>query len=215
MEHIINIASVFLILVNFRLLATSRIMACIQALSFQALLLGIVLVILHPVGNLLVIISLIVTTIIKGMIIPWFMRRTTLKVGVDRELEPFIGYTPSIVIGALLLGVCIFISNRLGILTEKTINFFIPITLFTMMSGLFLIIARKKAITQVAGYLSLENGIYAFGMAFTVSEPLIVEIGILTDVFTAIFIMGITIYHINKEFDHIDIDRLSLYHGGK
>ena len=55
----------------------------------------------------------------------------------------------------------------------------------------------------------MENGIYAFGMAFAVEEPLLVEMGILLDVFVAVFVMGITIYHISREFDHIDTDRLS------
>jgi hydrogenase-4 component E len=55
----------------------------------------------------------------------------------------------------------------------------------------------------------MENGIYAFGMAFAIQEPLLVEMGVLLDVFVAVFVMGITIYHISRQFDHIDTDRLS------
>jgi hydrogenase-4 component E len=62
---------------------------------------------------------------------------------------------------------------------------------------------------QVLGYLVMENGIYTFGMAMSESQPLMVELGILLDVFMAVFVMGITIYHINREFDHIDTDRMS------
>ena len=68
---------------------------------------------------------------------------------------------------------------------------------------------RNKAAMQVLGYLAMENGIYAFGMAFAVEEPLLVELGVLLDVFVAVFVMGITIYHISREFDHIDTDQLS------
>ena len=75
--------------------------------------------------------------------------------------------------------------------------------------GLFVIISRKKALTQVLGYLVLENGIYAFGVGIAQSAPLIVELGVLLDVFVAVFVMGITIFHINRQFDHIDTDRMA------
>ncbi len=85
----------------------------------------------------------------------------------------------------------------------------VPVALFTMLIGLFLIVSRRKAVMQVLGYLAMENGIYAFGMALAVEEPLLVEMGVLLDVFVAVFVMGIAIYHISREFDHIDTDRLS------
>jgi hydrogenase-4 component E len=77
------------------------------------------------------------------------------------------------------------------------------------MSGLFLIIARKKALTQILGYLVLENGIYTFGAALTEHQPVLIELGILLDIFAAVLVMGIAIFHINREFDHIDTDKLS------
>jgi hydrogenase-4 component E len=83
------------------------------------------------------------------------------------------------------------------------------VALFTIFVGLFMIVTRKKALTQVLGYLTLENGIYAFGLGVAQEWPLIVELGILLDIFAAVFVMGIAIFHINREFDHIDSDRLS------
>jgi hydrogenase-4 component E len=85
----------------------------------------------------------------------------------------------------------------------------VPLALFTTMVGLFAVVSRRKALTQVLGYLVMENGIYAFGLAFAHNEPLLIELGTLLDVFTAVFVMGITIFHINREFDHIDTDQLN------
>ena len=79
-----------------------------------------------------------------------------------------------------------------------------------VMVGLFVIVSRTKALTQALGYLAMENGIYAFGMALALKEPVTVEMGILLDVFVAVFVMGIIIYHINREFDEISTDRLSV-----
>ena len=82
--------------------------------------------------------------------------------------------------------------------------------LFTIATGLAIIVSRRKAVTQVVGYLAMENGIYVFGAAFAIREPLLVEMGVLLDVFVAVFVMGIMIHHIGREFDHIDTDRLSV-----
>ena len=75
--------------------------------------------------------------------------------------------------------------------------------------GLFLIISRKKAVTQVLGYLGLENGIYIFGIALVKEATILIDLGVLLDIFVAVFVMGIAIFHISREFDHIDTDRLS------
>ena len=85
----------------------------------------------------------------------------------------------------------------------------VPAALYTIMIGLFMIVARRKAITQVLGYLAMENGIYVLGPALAVHNPLLVEAGILLDVFVGIYVMGVIMLHIRREFDHIDVDRLS------
>ena len=72
-----------------------------------------------------------------------------------------------------------------------------------------LIVSRRKALTQVLGYLVMENGIYAFGVGLVPGTPVLVELGILLDVLVAVFVMGITIFHINREFEHLDTSRLT------
>jgi hydrogenase-4 component E len=78
-----------------------------------------------------------------------------------------------------------------------------------VLCGLLLIVSRNTAVMQVIGYLVLENGIYVFGWAFTIEEPLLVEMGVLLDVFVAVFVMGIIIYHLSREFDSIETDELA------
>ncbi len=130
-----------------------------------------------------------------------------------REIDPIVGYTPSLLVGGALLGVALWLGWRLPLPVPAGSQFMIAVSLFTIMVGLFMIVARRMAITQVLGYLAMENGIYTFGLAFAEKEPLLVEMGILLDVFVAVFVMGIMIYHINREFDHIDTDRLSELRG--
>jgi hydrogenase-4 component E len=88
-------------------------------------------------------------------------------------------------------------------------NLVIPAALSTILIGMFLIVIRKKALNQVIGYLLMENGIYIFGVALAYDEPILIELGVLLDVFVAVFVMGITIFHISRTFDHIDTTLLT------
>ena len=81
--------------------------------------------------------------------------------------------------------------------------------LLSILVGLFLIVARKKAISQVLGFVVMENGIYTFGVGLVRESPLLVELGVMLDVFVAVFVMGIAIFHISREFDHIDTHELT------
>jgi len=88
-------------------------------------------------------------------------------------------------------------------------NLIISVAFFTVATGLFLIVARRTAVNQVIGYIVMENGIYILGLGIVRDIPILIELGVLMDVFVAVFVMGIAIYRINREFDHIDADRLN------
>ncbi|HRR28975.1 MAG TPA: hypothetical protein P5270_06390, partial [Victivallales bacterium] len=81
-------------------------------------------------------------------------------------------------------------------------------SIFTIFTGLFIIISRTKAITQVIGYIIFENGIYLLGNTFLIKENIIVELGIVLDLLVFVLISGIVIFRINKTFDHINASLL-------
>jgi hydrogenase-4 component E len=85
----------------------------------------------------------------------------------------------------------------------------VPVALATLLVGFLVLVTRRKAITQVVGYLILENGIFIFGQCLTSEMPVLVELGILLDVLVGVFVMGIAIHHISREFDDIDTDALT------
>jgi hydrogenase-4 component E len=201
---------VLLVLVNLRLLGASRLVTCIRVTAAQGILLGLLPLVSHG-GDLTVrvLLQATVSMILKGVVFPAFLTRAVREAGSRRELRPIVGYTPSLLAGGGLLVLALWLGRRLPLPSSASSSLLVPAALFTIMVGLFLIVARRKAITQILGYLAMENGIYAFGLAFAEKEPLLVEMGILLDAFMAVFVMGILVYHINREFDHIDADRLS------
>ena len=199
-----------LVLTNFRLMATNRLRAMIDTIALQALFLAVIPFSLAQRPQLQrLLIFLLITLLVKAVLLPWLLRRAMRTAGVDREVTPFIGFTASILIGIVLLVLSFLIVHPLKSATAPDLAALLPGALFTTLTGLMIIITRRKALAQVVGYLTMENGIYAFGAALAVEEPLLVELGVLLDVFVAVFVMGITIYQINQEFDHIDTDRLS------
>ena len=201
---------VLLILTNLHMLGSSRISACIRSVATQAVLLAAIsLLAQHGNIGLRLLLLATVSTTIKAGILPWLLRRAVREVGVQTEVEPIVGFTTSLLLGLGLLGAALHVAGRLPLPGDKGTTFLVAVALFTIMVGLLLIVSRRKAVMQTLGYLAMENGIYAFGLAFAIEEPLLVEMGVLLDVFVAVFVMGIAIHHISREFDHIDTDRLS------
>jgi len=150
---------------------------------------------------------------LKGVVFPILLRRAIREAGIPREMEPFVGPVPSVLSGVLLLAVSLRLGAALTPALGAAQPLAVPASLMTLFTGLFLIVSRRKALTQALGYIVLENGIAVFGAAGVAEVPALVELGILLDAFVAVFVMGVAIHHINREFDHIEADRLSSLKG--
>ncbi|MBI3019556.1 MAG: hypothetical protein HYY61_06685 [Deltaproteobacteria bacterium] len=140
---------------------------------------------------------------------PWLFLKTIEKVHIKREMEPIIGYTPSIFIGALLFGASLWMAQRLPLPSQVFSSLSIAVSLFTLMVGFFLMVSRNKAVTQAIGYIVIENGIYIFGMTFMQEAPMVIELGVLLDLFVGIFVIQIILHHIRREFDSLNVKYLS------
>lgn len=210
MALLIDAIIVLLILTNLRLVASSRIASCIHVVAVQGVLLGVLPLMAGADHVTLRACALSgVTVLLKGVFFPWLLLRALHAANIRREMEPLVGYTTSLLIGGVLLGLAMWLGSQLPLPVPAESPLVAPLAMFNIMIGIFAIVSRRKALTQVLGYLVMENGIYAFGLAFALSEPFLVELGILLDAFMAVFVMGITIFHISREFDHMDTDRLS------
>jgi hydrogenase-4 component E len=133
---------------------------------------------------------------------------------VRREVEPLVDYTLSVVIGLFILGGALWIGTRIPLpVGAARTTLVMPTALATMASGLFLIIGRRKALNQVLGYIVMEDGIYTLALVLMGGVHLLIELGILLDVFVAVFVMGIAVNRISREFDHMDTDQLNALKG--
>jgi len=203
-----ELALLLVVVTDFAVLATSRLSACIRAVAAQGVLLGVLPLLVHQGISLYTIALGAGTMAIKAGVLPWLLRRAIREAAVRREVEPLIGSVTSILLGATALAIAFAVASVLPLPSAET-SLLVPVALVTLMNGLIVLTTRGKAITQVVGYLMLENGIYLFGLTQSQRVPFLVEIGVLLDVLVGVFIMGIVVFHINREFDSISATRLS------
>jgi len=203
------------ILANLLLISTGRLAACVRVLAVQGLALSLIPPLLAG-PNVRALVLCLTSAALKGIVFPLLLLRTIRSANIRHENDPLVGYTTSVIVGVLALVLSLLLAPRLQVIAvgeAAVVKLMLTAGLFCMLTGLFLLVSRKTALNQVLGYLTLENGIYLFGLALAREEPLLVETGILLDVFVAVFVMGITIFHISREFDHIDVDQLTELRG--
>jgi len=206
----VNLILVLVVLTNLKLLGSSRLGASIRVVAAQGVVLGLLPILAHLHELSLRFALLAAGTIaIKGVVFPWLLFRAVREAEVTRQIEPYVGYVASLIAGVLALGVSFWMCTRLPLPEGIASPWLVPVSFFSIFAGLFLIVSRKRAVSQVLGFLVLENGIYTFGVGVTARTPLLVEAGVLLDVFVAVFVMGIAIFHISREFDHINTHELT------
>lgn len=189
-------------------LASNRLMALVQIIAFQGIVVSIMPLALEE-GHEVSVVSLIFLAsmlLIKGGIMPGALYIAIKKVSTLREVEPYIGYHASILIGMILVMVAGFVSERLTPYMPPIHGMLLPTGLTTIGAGFFLMMSRHKAISQVIGYLMLENGIYLLGTALAseTHSQYLLEFGVLLDLLAGVMIMGIILYRVNLTFDDMD-----------
>ncbi|MDD4736590.1 MAG: hydrogenase [Kiritimatiellae bacterium] len=209
MNPLLNALLVLVLALNLFMLGTSRILTVIRMVTLQGILLGVMPLLVHEHAGLSAALASAAAIILKGIVIPFMFIRAMRDVQIKREVEPLIGFLPSMLLGALATGFALVFAAKLPLVGEHTTPLLVPASLSTMFIGFILLTTRAKAITQAMGYLVLENGIFLFGLMLVDAMPLIVELGVLLDVFVGIFIICIIVNHVNRAFSSLDTRRLA------
>lgn len=200
---------ILIVAINFYALGASRLRAIINAVAFQSLWLALLIPLVHPSFDLRVIGLVAVTIALKCGVIPYYLLRAMRDADIQHEVKPVGGFVGSLLLGAAGTALAMRFAYTLPLAEEHGQSLIVPASLSTVLTGFLLLTTRKTAILQVLGYLLLENGIYIFGLLLLEAMPFLVEVGVLLDVFTGVFVMGIIIYQINREFSSISTERFS------
>jgi hydrogenase-4 component E len=153
------------------------------------------------------------TTVLKGFLIPLFLMRVVDRIGIHREIEPFLNVPTSLLacLGLTVVGYRVSTGFPEG--TVGVTHHVLGVGLSTLMIGLFLMVTRKKAITQILALLTVENAIFLVALGITSGMPLVVELGIFFDVILAVLVLGVLVRRIVDRFESMDVSRLSKLKG--
>jgi hydrogenase-4 component E len=198
---------IILLLTNFFILGTANLRASIRVVALQGVLLSLLPLFVESEATPRLLLLVIATASIKGAVIPALLLKAIRDVHIRHEVEPYLGFIPSLFLCTIGTGLALLFGDQLPLAPEHREALFVPAALATLLAGFLVLTTRRKAITQVTGYLMLENGIYVFGLLLY--QAMAVEVGVLLDLVVGIFVMGIVINHIQREFSSLDTEHLS------
>lgn len=214
MSSIADFLLAALIVAGLYMVATSRLAACVRASAVQGMILGALPLALEWTSGLTVpsvhVALLVLGALgIKAIAIPRLLLRSIREAGVRREVEPMTSLHVSILGAALLVGLAFWLADEMAVPFPIESRLLVPAAIANVLLGFLLVVARRQAITQVVGYLVLENGVFVFGLGLAAQQPIVVELSVLLDLLVGVFIMGIAINHISQTFDHMDTTALA------
>lgn len=205
MLHVLLI--IFLISL-FYLSIANRMSTYVNVLAFQGIMLFFVAFLeLKNINTLNLILILLETIIFKSLAVPLFLNYVLKRNHITREAEPFVPNFVSLIITTVIVIVTILLSNTMK---EGSLDkMFFVVALSTLFTGLYFIASRRKIITHVMGYLIIENGVFVLSLAVGSEMPMLVNLGIMLDIFASVLILGIFLNKIGDVFKDIDVDQLS------
>ena len=149
------------------------------------------------------------TIVLKVVVIPWFLMRVIDRIGIHREIEPFLNVPASLLICLGLTVIGYRVSTGFPEGAEGVTHHLLGVALSMLLIGLFLMATRKKAVTQILALLTVENAVFLVALGVTTGMPLGVELGIAFDVMMAVVVLGILVHRIVDRFESMDVSRLS------
>jgi len=205
MLHVLLI--VFLISL-FYLSIANRMTNYVNVLAMQGILLFFVAFFeLKNINTLNLILILLETVIFKSLAVPLFLKYILKRNNITREAEPYLPNFVSLIITTAIVITTIILSNTME--EGKLDKMFFVVALSTLFTGLYFIASRRKIITHVMGYLVIENGVFVLSLAVGNEMPMLVNLGIMLDIFASVLILGVFLNKIGDVFKDIDVNQLT------
>ena len=204
----IDVLLITFIISLFYMAIANRMITYIKVLAFQGVLLFFVVFLqlneINPVNLALILLE---TIVFKSIAVPLFMAYVLKRNHISREAEPYLPNFVSLIITTLIVVVTILLAN--GVKDTHLDKIFFVVALSSLFTGLYFIATRRKIITHVIGYLIIENGVFVLSLAVGNEMPMLVNLGIMLDIFASVLILGIFLNKIGDVFKDIDVDQLS------
>jgi len=205
-----TVGSSIVLLFGIMLLWRRSLRAYIDAFQWQSVVLTAMFVMIGYFGQDpgLYLVA-VVLFVLKVLILPHYLKRMENRFEGQREAKPYVNVATSLVLTGVLVLLAYAIARPLVLVSDLPTRGGLPLAMGLIFVGLFVIITRKKALTQIAGFLVMENGVVLLAALATFGIPLIVELGVFLDVLMGFLVMQVFVYQIHVAFESIDVDQLN------
>lgn len=204
----IHVFLIIFLISLFYMAIANRMLTYVRVLAMQGVLLFFVVFLqLKEISTMNLVLILLETVIFKSLAVPLFLKYILKRNKITREAEPFLPHFVSLIIVTLIVVVTILLSN--SIKDTNLDKIFFVVALSTLFTGLYFIASRRKIITHVMGYLVIENGVFVLSLAVGNEMPMLVNLGIMLDIFASVLILGIFLNKIGDVFKEVDVDQLT------
>lgn len=205
----VDILAVLMLMSTIVLIGSSRLRVCIWAYALRSFVLALVSgLIAYFSGIHHIYVATGVSIALKVIVIPGFLFYIINKIKIKEDVESFINYTLSLLIACGLILIAYYATESILKFENVFMRHCLPVSLAITLLGFFVMISRKKAITQILGLLAMEDGLFFAALSTSYGMPLVVELGVFFDILVSVIIMGIYVYRIKETFDTIDTDVL-------
>jgi hydrogenase-4 component E len=207
--QLLNACAALLLLLAFAMLSQRRIVMLVNLLALQgAVLCTATLLIAWRTGESHLYVSALLTLGLKVVFLPWLLRRLIRRLGVYWDTEPMANIGSTMLVGLLIVIFAFGLAQPISALANTSTKSSVGVAIAVILLAFLTMITRKKAMSQIIGFLSMENGLFFAAMSTTYGMPMVVELGVALDVLVAMLVLGVFFFQIRERFESLDLHHL-------
>ena len=207
--QILRLLAGALLLLSFAMLSRRRTLRLVTLYAWQGAILFLsTFLVAWDAGITELYYSAALTLLLKVILLPWILHRLIQRLGAQWDSEPLVNIPTTMLVGLVLVIFSFGLAQPISLLATTVTRHAIGIALAVILLSFLMMITRRKAITQVVGFLAMENGLFFAATSATNGMPMVIELGIALDLLVAVFILGIFFFQIREQFDSLDLHHL-------
>jgi hydrogenase-4 component E len=207
--EVLKVLAAALLLISFAMLSRRRTQRLITLFAWQgAILFASTCIVAHSSGLTELYYSAALTLILKVIALPWILHRLIQRLGAQWDSEPLVNIPTTMLVGLVLVIFAFGLAQPISMLATTITRHTLGIALAVILLSFLMMITRRKAVTQVIGFLAMENGLFFAATSATYGMPMVIELGIALDLLVGVFILGIFFFQIREQFDSLDLHHL-------
>lgn len=207
--QLLNACAAVLLLLSFAMLSQRRVVTLVNLLAVQGtVLLAATLLLAWRTGQHHLYLSAALTLALKVIFLPWVLHRLIRRLEVYWDTEPLLNIPGTMLVGLVIVVFAFGLAQPIAALASTANRSAIGIAVAVILLSFLMMITRGKAMSQVVGFLSMENGLFFAAMSTTYGMPMIVELGVALDVLVAVLVLGVFFFQIRERFDSLDLHHL-------